>query len=227
MNDSINNTSLPNHLVNISKQQLMALIENDEIDFLDVPSLAEKWNYDKDIIFCFVKRQQLYVLSSLPGTMLNDPDFALDLIKTHYKTFYFLPSIHQSNREIALAVVDKEWNLLEKFSDEIRKDKEVVTTAIKADLSSFEHAHPVLQADREFVQFVMTYNPHALYFASQDLQKDISFLQTLRNYGPFPSTEKWYDERMRTLSELEILEDEAWMKNNTPKSSLQTKTKKF
>lgn len=162
-----------------------------------------------------------------------------------------LPQEYFSDKEVTLAAVERDSSNIQYASKSMKNDKEIVAIATKQDLHMFKYASDMLKNNKEFVKklvsrdgFVVRYaseelrsdyevmklamsnNITSFFYASQELQNNLELLQMLRRKKVFvkESVLSWLGERMAVL---DILEDEAMMRESAPEAPHIRQVKKF
>lgn len=99
---------------------------------------------------------------------------ALCDVERNANAFQDLPDEFRADKEIALAAVKGNPDMLAFASKELRSDREVVFACVQRDGRALRHS--VLQADRDIVMAAAMQNSDALDYADEALKKDTSLM---------------------------------------------------
>lgn len=188
----------------------------------------------KEINSCLeMIESNVYTLMYFSKEQKNNKEIILAAVKKDGENLYYASDALKNDREVVLEAVTKTGAALRHASEEFRDDKDVVLKAIEERglYSVFRYASDNLKADKDTVLKAIDVYVFDLKYASLELQDDYDLLKLLKQKDVLNHVnngdKKWYGERMQKLRELEILEEDKWMRENNPASIKTVRAKKF
>ena len=115
------------------------------------------------------------VLKDVNYKWYDDRDFILLISDKCDIPFDLLNDKYMDDKEIVLKLVShisRVGLFLEKVSDRLKKDKEVVMEAIKRDIHTLEYASDALKSDKEFILELVKQDVWTLQYASDELKNN-------------------------------------------------------
>ena len=111
-----------------NKEIVMAIVESSPLNLKYASNTLKK---DRDI--CLAATQySLDAISFIDKSLKKDLDVAFHLIKIHDDAFKYIDKSLLSNLKFAKKVINYDGTLIEKFSEKIRKNKEIVIKAVSS-----------------------------------------------------------------------------------------------
>jgi hypothetical protein len=193
-------------LVNIIRLYNNGGLINKPIEIIETDkSRTSQLNYD--LSFSFDKAKYLNEDNYLDETILylphlysSDKDVALHLLNRTRYTFtmenateYILNNLNESlrnNEEIAKQELTRNGLMLKYFSDNIKKNPDLVKIAIQNNVEAYFQIHPELRVynnleiNKELLFIAMQLNPSVLLHVDKHWLKDEEILITLKNKRP-------------------------------------------
>lgn len=192
-------------------------------------------------------------LAYVPSELTKDKDIVRAALTNNALSLMYVHSSLKEDRDLVKISVDKDPSALSYISEKLqydkalfletlehpqvnalqtyrlsayplKDDKEFTLAFLKKDGLCLESVSLRLSDDYDIVQAAVNQHPLSLFHASERLQNHIDFLSVIKDLPVPPNYEPWYNERMKILA---ILEDEQWMRENSPVSTTQYKKRKF
>lgn len=169
---------------------------------LEVPD--EHLSY-KQAVLKAIKEYLKKPIDEVPGVLLRDIEFVKRLVAIDPHKFSNLSDEWKDRKEIALAVVKKDGELLQHASKRLQNDREVVFVAMEQSADAIKHASSDLQkdeycillsevrngkkslrhlsrvykGDKRLVRNALTYDWREIRYASSELRNDKMFMLSL------------------------------------------------
>eukprot|EP01080_Neovahlkampfia_damariscottae_P007557 gene7557-11880_t len=124
------------------------------------------------------------ILSKIPKEILNNIDFANEMIERDHKNWEYFQEFFENNKEIVLKVVNKDGKKLFNCSLELRDDDDVVETAITQNGTSLLFASERLKQNLNFVKKMLKTNPELLGSCPKNIQENIEIILCVKNMYP-------------------------------------------
>lgn len=204
-------------------------------NFRDLKKEFEQWASDKEVVSYTVNKFGI-AIQYASASLRNDKEIALKAVTKTGLAFMYISDNLRNDKALALLAIKHDGLLLGYASDNLKDDKELVSLAIQNNPFAFESASDTLRDNKDFVLELVSQNPSNLLFlkyVSDNLQNDHDILQLIKNT---PNTfldsnlylseeiETWFHQKMKIL---EIMEDDAWMRDNIKPSDKRHNHRKF
>lgn len=170
-------------------------------------------------------KRDAYSYLYIKEELQNDRDIVMAAIASQGNLLDYLSANYKNDKEIVLIAVKENGFALKYASDELRRDKEVVLTAINENGHAIEFGHESLRNDREIALIALRKNISALEYISKELIADKEFLYQLRDIKD--SLKKWSPEIYNLLEKYEREEELNNSLINTNKSKYNMKKRKI
>lgn len=123
-----------------------------------------------------------YLAEMLPDELLDNKDFATDILtKNPYNLKLFSERL-RSDKEIVARVVSSNVYLLELASDALRNDRAFIKELLSKQPKAINYVSDELKGDKDLILPVLKSNPELYSAASPKVQNDPEVLPLIRNY---------------------------------------------
>ena len=142
------------------------------LDFFKPKNKSIKtFTFTDNEIYDIVSKNGLAISSScFPNTIRENKEFAEVAILQNNEAFLHISTKLQSNENFIIKMV-KKVNILKYVSDNLKKNKAVVLSAVQLNGLSLEFASEELKNDEDIVLAAVRQNGNALQFASDNMKK--------------------------------------------------------
>lgn len=239
----------------LSKEEIIQRIEANEIH---IGNVCEKWGSDKDVVLALAKEKE-WMIEYVDKKFLDDKDVMLEVIKKKALYFVISSDRLKNDKDVVREVIKNSPVLFRQASSALKEDKEFLleiaamprcysafahvseklldnyefmSKAIQISIELFELASNNLKKNKTFVMEAVKKDVYSFFSASENLWNDLDILRLLKGRESEVSImyADFYDKRMEFLEKMDnILEDDAWMRNNISLSTQSNaqKVKKF
>lgn len=168
-------------------------------------------------------------LKYISEKLKNDREIVEKALKHKGMVLSYASNRLRNDIKIVQIAIDANFHNLSGVSKKLLLNPVVIEKALTLNGFALKYFPQSIQGSKHWVALAIKQNIFALQHASEELQCDKGFLETLRESEENVSfaDRAWFSERMQKLCELEVLEDEDWMKENRPKAPLEHQTRKF
>lgn len=163
----------------------------------------------------------------------NNKEVVLCAVKQRGVSLLFASNKLKNDKEVVLEAVNNDGISLAYASEALREDKEVVLAAIKANAIAIKYASEDFKKNKDIVREAIKSHPLSIFFVSSEFKDDMEILGIIKEWL-VDNKNKILSSQLASLNvvlerlkELEILEEDTWMRENNPVSSQKNKTRKF
>ena len=212
-------------LLELDKENLINKIEKDEISHDMLLSVLKKWGGDKEVVISILQKSAEYV-SEISDDLRSDKEVMLIAMQEDSVYMSYASEVLKDDKGFVLQAIDLGCCSLTQVSERLLNDRDVAMMSVGINGLDLCFLNNKFKDDKDVVLTAVTQHADALRYASERLQQDIELLILLREKSFLKG--KWYEQRMEYLTYMEsVLEDEAWMIENSAVASSKSKIRKF
>ncbi|MDO8803261.1 MAG: DUF4116 domain-containing protein [Elusimicrobiota bacterium] len=123
-----------------------------------------------------------YLAEMLPDELLDNKDFAADILAKNPYNLKFFSERLRSDKEIVSKVISNNIYLLELASDALRNDKAFIKELLLKDPTALSYISDELKGDKDLVLPVLKGHPELYSAASSKVQNDPEVLPLIRTF---------------------------------------------
>lgn len=123
-----------------------------------------------------------YLAEMLPDELLDNKDFATDILTKNPYNLKFFSERLRSDKEIVSRAISNNVYLLELASDAIRNDKAFMKELLQKNPTALNYISDELKEDKDLILPVLKGHPELYYAASPKVQNDPEVLPLIRTF---------------------------------------------
>ena len=123
-----------------------------------------------------------YLVEVLPDELLDNKEFATDILTKYPYTLKFFSERLRSDKEIVTRAISNNIYLLEFASDALRSNKGFIKELLQTSPKALNYISDELKGDKDLVLPVLKGHPELYYAASPKVQNDPEVLPLIRTY---------------------------------------------
>jgi len=171
----------------LKKNRELVLLASQNIKSQLTLDYVKEFNGDREIVLNFIKHDGSnlrYINESLKSDK-ELTSIALDKIDNQFLKNIEIDQSLLKDVEIVKKLITLDSDYLEKASDELRANKDIVDIACKKSTNSIRFASEDIRNDKEFInKYVSEKNPYAFQYVGDKLKDDLEFVKPIvENFG--------------------------------------------